>query len=104
EDNHDLVTTVNLKAPFFLTQSVANLMIQQLERKSIPSAAIVNISSVSAYAASVNRAEFCISKAGFSMSTQLWAARLAEYGINVYEIRPGIVHTDMTAPVQKKEE
>jgi NAD(P)-dependent dehydrogenase (short-subunit alcohol dehydrogenase family) len=102
ESSYDLVMNVNLKSPFLLTQAAAKLMIRQIQDKSIPSAAIVNISSISAYTASVSRSEYCIAKAGVSMATRLWAARLAEYGINVYEIRPGIVETDMTAPVQKK--
>jgi NAD(P)-dependent dehydrogenase (short-subunit alcohol dehydrogenase family) len=102
ESSYDLVMGVNLKAPFFLTQSAANLMIRQLQQKAIPSARIVNISSISAYTASVNRGEYCIAKAGVSMATTLWAARLAEFGIHVYEVRPGIIATDMTAKVQKK--
>jgi len=102
ESNFDFLMNVNLKASFFLTQSVAKLMIRLIEQKSIPTARIVNISSISAYAASVNRAEYCIAKAGISMATKLWAARLAEHGIGVYEIRPGIIETDMTSGVQKK--
>lgn len=102
EESYDEVMTTNLKSPFFLTQRVARLMIGLLERKVIPDAAIVNISSVSAYAASPSRGEYCISKAGVSMATALWATRLAEYGIRVYEVRPGLIETDMTAGVKKK--
>jgi len=102
EKSYDLVLKTNLKGPFFLTQQVARLMIEQLRNKSIPRACIINVSSISAYTASVNRAEYCISKAGISMMTALFAARLAQYGINVYEIRPGIIETDMTAAVRKK--
>jgi len=102
EHNYDLVMNVNLKASFFLTQSVAKLMIRQIEQKEIPTARIVNISSISAYTASVNRAEYCLAKAGISMATKLWASRLAPHGIGVYEIRPGIIETDMTSGVQKK--
>lgn len=102
EDSFDQVIGTNLKGPLFLAQAAARLMIEQVQRKVIPTAAIVNISSISAYAASVNRGEYCISKAGVSMATALFAARLAEYGIRVYEIRPGIIETDMTAPVKKK--
>jgi len=102
EDNYDAVVDTNLKAPFFLAQAAANLMIRQLEDKTIPSAAIVNVSSISAYTASVNRGEYCISKAGLSMMTALFATRLAEHGINVYEVRPGVIETDMTAGVKKK--
>jgi len=102
EDSYDLVMKTNLKGPFFLTQAAARIMVGQLENKVIPSACIINVSSISAYTASVNRGEYCISKAGMAMMTALFAVRLAEYGINVYEVRPGIVRTDMTAGVQKK--
>lgn len=87
---------VNLVGPFFLTQRVANQMIAQ------KSGMIVNITSMSAYVSSVNRGEYCVSKAGLSMMTSLFAVRLAEYGIPVYEIRPGIIRTDMTAKVSEK--
>jgi NAD(P)-dependent dehydrogenase (short-subunit alcohol dehydrogenase family) len=89
--------TVNLKGPFFLTQRIANLMIEQ-ER----AGTIVNIGSISAYTSSPNRAEYCISKAGMGMMTLLFADRLAEHGIRVYEIRPGIIETDMTSAVKDK--
>lgn len=102
EDSYDLVMGVNLRAPLFLTQSVARLMIRQLDAKAIPSATIINISSVSAYAASTSRGEYCISKAGMSMVTALFASRLAQHGINVYEVRPGVIQTDMTSAVHKK--
>ncbi len=102
EKSYDLVMKTNLKGPFFLTQQAARLMIEQLRNKSIPRAAIINVSSISAYTASTNRAEYCLSKAGMSMMTATFAARLAEYGINVYEVRPGIIETDMTAAVHKK--
>jgi NAD(P)-dependent dehydrogenase (short-subunit alcohol dehydrogenase family) len=90
------VLEVNLVGPFFLTQLVARRMIEQ------GGGMIINISSISAYAASVNRGEYCLSKAGVSMMTKLYAARLAEAGIPVYEIRPGIIQTDMTATVTAK--
>ena len=102
EESYDEVMTVNLKGPFFLTQRVANEMIAQVERGEIENPKIVNISSISAYTSSPERAEYCISKAGMSMMTALWADRLAEYGINVYEIRPGITQTDLTAVVKDK--
>jgi len=102
EQSWDVVLDTNLKAPFFLTQAAARLMIRQIRDKTIPGACIVNISSISAYAASVNRGQYCISKAGISMMTTLYAARLAEEGINVYEIRPGVIETDMTAGVKPK--
>jgi NAD(P)-dependent dehydrogenase (short-subunit alcohol dehydrogenase family) len=100
--NYDTVLTTNLKGPFFLTQAVARLMIRQLTEKTIPSATIVNVSSISAYTASISRGEYCISKAGLSMVTSLFAERLAEHGINVYEVRPGVIATDMTEGVHKK--
>ncbi len=102
EDSYDLVMDVNLKGPYFLTQLVARHMV---ERKSVdPSfnAAIVNICSVSATVASVSRGEYCLSKAGVAMATRLWAVRLAEFGIPVFEVRPGIIKSDMTAAVTEK--
>ena len=97
----DRLLNVNLKGPFFLSQLVARWMIEQ---KNLPNyaPAIVNIGSVSAYAASPERAEYCIAKAGMAMMTKVFAARLAEKGINVYEIRPGVIATDMTAAVKEK--
>lgn len=104
EDSFDRLIAVNLKGPYFLTQAVAKYWLSGLEN--LPSGRakprVINISSLSAYAASVNRGEYCVSKAGFSMATQLYAARLAEFGINVYELRPGIIATDMTAGVKQK--
>ena len=97
-ESFDRLIGVNLKGTFFLTQKVANLMVKNAGQPR----GIINISSVSAYTASVNRAEYCISKAGVSMLTALFADRLAEYNINVYEVRPGIIQTDMTAGVLEK--
>jgi 3-oxoacyl-[acyl-carrier protein] reductase len=102
EDSFDQLMHVNLRGPFFLTQQVAKSMINLIANKTIPRGTIVNISSISAYAASLNRPEYCISKAGLSMMTQLFAARLADHGINVYEVRPGIIETDMTASAKDK--
>ena len=102
EASYDQVMAVNLKGPFFLTQRVAQVMIELLRAQVIERPKIVNIGSLSAYASSVNRAEYCLSKAGIAMMTTLYADRLAEYGINVYEIRPGIIETDMTSVVQAK--
>jgi 3-oxoacyl-[acyl-carrier protein] reductase len=102
EESFDHLMDINLKGPFFLTQQVAKTMINLIANKTITHGAIVNISSMSAYTASINRAEYCISKAGMSMVTQLFAARLAEENINVYEIRPGIIETDMTSGVKEK--
>ena len=101
-DSFRQLMQTNLEGPFFLTQAVANLMVRQKKAKPDEPAAIVNISSISATVASTSRGEYCISKAGVSMSTKLWAVRLAEYGIPVYEIRPGIISTDMTASVREK--
>ena len=102
EDSFEQVLRVNLQGPYFLTQAVARWMIEQ--RTADPSwrGAIVNVSSISAVAASVNRGEYCVSKAGLSMATALWAARLGEWDIPVYEVRPGIVDTDMTAAAKDK--
>lgn len=102
EESYDFVLDTNLRGPYFLTQRVANHMIASNAGDNEPPAAIVNIGSISAYAASTNRAEYCLAKAGIGMMTQLFASRLAEYGINVYEIRPGIIATDMTSGVKEK--
>lgn len=102
EASYDEVMDVNLKGPFFLTQRVVRCMIELIKADVIDQPKIINISSISAYTSSTNRGEYCLSKAGMSMMTTLYADRLAEYGINVYEIRPGIVETDMTSAVKKK--
>jgi NAD(P)-dependent dehydrogenase (short-subunit alcohol dehydrogenase family) len=104
EEDLDTVLAVNLKGPFLLTQSLARHMIQEHEADPAFRGRIVNITSISASVASPNRAEYCISKAGLSMTTLLWAIRLAEHGIDVYEVRPGVIQTDMTAPVAEKYE
>jgi NAD(P)-dependent dehydrogenase (short-subunit alcohol dehydrogenase family) len=101
EESFERLIDTNLKGPYFLTQLVARQMIAQ-EPASDVSAKIVTISSVSAYAASTNRGDYCVAKAGLSMMTKLFAARLAEHGINVYEVRPGVIATDMTGPVKAK--
>jgi len=102
ETSYNEVMDINLKGPFFLTQRVANEMIVLKEKGLIYDPKIINISSISAYTSSPARAEYCLSKAGMSMMTKLWADRLAEYGINVYEIRPGIIATDLTSVVKDK--
>ena len=99
EESYDYVMDINTKGTMFLTQRVANEMIKN---EGAQKGCIVNISSLSAYTSSVNRGEYCISKAGVSMITTLFADRLAEYGIMVNEIRPGIIATDMTSTVQEK--
>ena len=104
EETFDRLIGVNLKAPYFLTQTVARWMIEQKTAGAIAGyqPAIINITSISAYAATPERGDYCVSKAGLSMMTKLYAARLANEGINVFEIRPGIITTDMTAPVKAK--
>ena len=102
EESFDELIATNLKGPYFLTQAVAAWMIRQHASDAQVHRAIINISSVSAVVASVNRGEYCISKAGIAMATKLWAVRLADYGIGVYEVRPGIIETDMTAAVHDK--
>jgi len=103
EESFDRLIGINLKGPYFLTQRVAREMIVQTERETEGrKPQIVSITSVSVYTASVNRGDYCISKAGLGMMTALWAARLAEYGIGVYEIRPGVIATDMTGGVREK--
>jgi len=102
EESFDLVLNVNLKGPYFLTQLVANSMIEFKNQFPTEFYCVINISSVSAVVASVNRGEYCISKAGIAMATRLWAARLGEFDIPVYEIQPGVILTDMTAGVKAK--
>jgi NAD(P)-dependent dehydrogenase (short-subunit alcohol dehydrogenase family) len=98
EESFDDLIATNLRGPYFLTQAAAQWMIRQGPGRQ----SIINVSSVSATVASVNRGDYCISKAGIAMATKLWAVRLAEYGIGVYEVRPGIIETDMTEGVKGK--
>ncbi|NUN92868.1 MAG: 3-ketoacyl-ACP reductase [Verrucomicrobiae bacterium] len=104
EESFDRLIAINLKGPFFLTQRVARHWLKAAEtwpaRGARPK--IVTISSISAYTASVNRGDYCVSKAALAMLTPLFAARLAEVGVRVYEIRPGIIATDMTGPVKER--
>jgi NAD(P)-dependent dehydrogenase (short-subunit alcohol dehydrogenase family) len=102
EESFDRVLGINLKGPYFLTQQVANWMIEQ--KKAHPERAyrIVSTGSISSYTSSPARGEYCVSKAGISMMTKLYADRLAEYGIGVFEISPGIIMTDMTSVVKDK--
>ena len=102
EESFNDVLDTNLRGPYFLTQAVARWMIEQQRADTAYRGCIVNVSSISATVVSTSRGEYCLSKAGVSMATQLWAARLAEFGINVYEIRPGVIATDMTAGVKAK--
>jgi 3-oxoacyl-[acyl-carrier protein] reductase len=98
-ESFDRLIRVNLRGPYFLTQSVARFMLAAPRRQG---ACIVFITSISASVASINRGDYCVSKAGLSMARQLWATRLAPEGIPVYEVRPGIIRTDMTAGVAAK--
>ncbi|MGA3125361.1 MAG: 3-ketoacyl-ACP reductase [Candidatus Korobacteraceae bacterium] len=102
EESFDELMSINLKGPYFLTQLVAGWMIRQKQADNSYRGCIINVSSCSATVASVNRGDYCISKAGIAMATKLWVVRLAEFGIDVYEIRPGIIQTDMTKVVQEK--
>jgi NAD(P)-dependent dehydrogenase (short-subunit alcohol dehydrogenase family) len=102
EESYDRVMAINLKGPYFLTQLVANWMIEQKKKFPDRSFRIVNTGSMSAYTSSPSRGEYCLSKAGISMLTKLYADRLAEFGIGVFEIRPGIIMTDMTNVVKEK--
>jgi NAD(P)-dependent dehydrogenase (short-subunit alcohol dehydrogenase family) len=103
EESFDRLMAINVKGPYFLTQLAARFMIDQASKDSSGvRPRIVTISSISAYTASVNRGDYCMAKAALSMMTPLFAARLAEHGINVYEIRPGIIATDMTSGVKEK--
>jgi NAD(P)-dependent dehydrogenase (short-subunit alcohol dehydrogenase family) len=105
EESFDRLININLKGPYFLTQQVALRMIKQVQggkENSFGLPRIVTITSVSAFTASVNRGDYCVAKAGLAMMTKLFAARLAEFGINVYEVRPGVIATDMTGGVKEK--
>jgi NAD(P)-dependent dehydrogenase (short-subunit alcohol dehydrogenase family) len=101
EESFEEVLRTNLQAPYFLTQQVARLMFERKRERPSARPAVVFVTSVSGEMASTNRGEYCVSKAGLTMAARLFAARLAEHGIAVYEVRPGIVATDMTAPVRE---
>ncbi len=102
EESFELLIKTNLQGPYFLTQQAAKWMIRQRQADASFRGKIVNISSISAVVASVNRGDYCLSKAGVSMATRLWAVRLAEFDIDVFEIRPGLIQTDMTTAVRGK--
>lgn len=102
EESWDLVFDTNLKGPFFLSQLAARAMIDRIATGAIPGGKIVNISSLSAYAVSADRADYCMSKAALGMMTKLLAQRLAGEGIQVFELCPGVIASDMTAPVKEK--
>jgi NAD(P)-dependent dehydrogenase (short-subunit alcohol dehydrogenase family) len=102
EESFDRLYSINLKGPFFLTQLVAKQMLAQAPDATGNRGRIVNITSISVYTASINRGDYCMVKAGLAMMTKLFADRLANDGINVYEIRPGVIATDMTGGVKAK--
>ena len=101
-ESYDRVMDINLRGPFFLSQAFANHMVNAKKENPEHFFSIVNISSISATIASINRGEYCLSKAGMSMMTKLFATRLGEFDIPVYEVRPGVTYTDMTGPVKEK--
>jgi len=101
-ESYDRLMTINGRGPFFLTQRVAHIMLEQIKTQPQSKPAIVFISSISAYVSSPSRAEYCLSKAVVSLAAKIFADRLADLGINVFEVRPGIIQTDMTAVVKEK--
>ena len=101
-ESYDRVLSINARGAFFLTQKIAKQMVKQVEEDAERTCSIIFISSISAYVSSPSRAEYCVSKAALSMTARIFADRLADYGINVYEVRPGIIQTEMTAPVREK--
>ena len=102
EESFDRLFSINLKGPYFLTQLVAKQFLSQARDENGFRGRIVNITSISVYTASINRGDYCMVKAGLAMMTKLFADRLANAGINVYEIRPGVIATDMTGGVKEK--
>ncbi len=102
EEDFEYVLRTNLQGSYFLSQAVANWMVEQKQSDASFDGSIINISSISATVASINRGEYCVAKAGMSMATNLFAARLGEHDIPVYEIRPGVTETDMTLGVKDK--
>ncbi len=102
EESFERVIRINLKGPYFLTQAVAQWMVEQKQENGAFKGSIINIGSISATVVSPNRGEYCISKAGLAMHNKIWAVRMAEFGIPVFEVRPGIIQTDMTSGVKKK--
>jgi len=102
EESFERVMRINLQGPYFLTQAAARWMVEQRRADAAFAGCIVNIGSVSAEVASVSRGEYCVAKAGVAMMTRLFASRLGRDGLSVYEVRPGIIRSDMTGPVQAK--
>lgn len=101
EESFDRLININLKGPYFLTQAAAKLIIASEPLPGV-ARAVVNVTSISAYTVSTNRGDYCVAKAGLAMMTKLYAVRLAEHGIGVFEIQPGVIQTDMTGPVKEK--
>lgn len=101
-ESYDRLMDINLRGPFFLTQAVGRQMVEQVKNGAARAPKIIFITSISSRVASPNRAEYCVSKAGLSMAAKNYAVRLAEHGINVYDLQPGITATDMTAGVKEK--
>lgn len=102
EESFDRVLGINLKGPYFFTQRVANWMVEQQEADDSFEGCIINVTSISSTVASPSRGEYCVSKAGLTMMSKLWSVRLAEFDIPVYEVRPGVIRTDMTSGVEEK--
>jgi len=102
EESYRRLMTINCEGPFFLTQEASNWMIEQKKEDASFHGCIINVNSISATVVSTNRGEYCVSKAALAMVTQLFAARLGEYGLGVYEVRPGVTKTDMTSGVTEK--
>ncbi len=101
-ESFDRLMNINLRGPYFFTQLVAQQMVKQAEAGTDYAPKIIFISSISSRVASISRAEYCVSKAGLSMTAQCFAVALAPYGINVYDLQPGITATDMTSAVKEK--
>lgn len=102
EESFERMLRVNLQGPYFLTQAAARFMLEQRAAGPGWAGCVVNVTSISASVASTNRGDYCVSKAGLAMASRLWALRLAPHGIPVYEVRPGVIRTDMTAGVAGK--
>lgn len=102
EESFDRVMRINLRGPYFLTQAAARWMVEQKKNDDSFTGSVINVGSISATFVSPERGEYCISKAGLAMHSKIWAVRLAEFAIPVFEVRPGIVKTDMTSVVEDK--
>jgi len=101
EESFDRLIGINLKGPYFLTQKAAKVIAESAPLEGVAKA-VVNVTSISAFTVSTNRGDYCVAKAGLAMMTKLYAVRLAEFGIGVFEIQPGVIATDMTQGVKEK--